>query len=199
MTAVTTDLTERLRLAADYIKAHGWTRGAEQGAAGHVDITDAVRLCAPQSGDEYIVRAVLRQRDRAENWNDDEEDGARSEDEVVQFLRTAEITDEDLHSTFGPQWEAVVSLVRQVAQMTPAARAAAWDAAGDATWDAAWDAAGDAAGAVVGDAAGDAAGALVVRDLIGQREFSQDHYDTLMRPLRLAGITVHPDDAAVTA
>ena len=65
-----------------------------------------------------------------------------------------------------------------------AARDAARDATQDAAWDDAWDDAGAAALAAV---------ALVVRDLI-----STEHYDTLTRPMRLAGITVHPDDPEVT-
>ena len=68
-----------------------------------------------------------------------------------------------------------------------------WNAARDAARDAAWAAARIAAGV----AAGDAAMALTVRDLIGQHGFTQAHYDTLTRPLRAAGVVVHPDDAEI--
>ena len=88
---------------------------------------------------------------------------------------------------------------------------AAWDAgdAGDAGWDAAWAAAGPAwdaawaawvawdagdAGDAARDAARDAAGALVVRDLIGQHDLTQEHYDRLTRPWREVIGSVHPDD-----
>ena len=62
---------------------------------------------------------------------------------------------------------------------------------------AAGDAAGDAAGAVARAAAWYAAGAaagLLVRDLIGQHGFTQQHYDTLTRPWRTAIGPIHPDD-----
>jgi hypothetical protein len=66
----------------------------------------------------------------------------------------------------------------------------AWDAAGaaaraaarDATWGAAWD------------AAGAATRALVVRDLIGQRGLTQEHYDVLTGPWATVIGRVHPDD-----
>ena len=40
-----------------------------------------------------------------------------------------------------------------------------------------------------------AARALTVRHLIGQHEFTQEHYDAMTAQLRVAGIVVHPDDA----
>ncbi len=89
-----------------------------------------------------------------------------------------------------------------------AARAAAWAAAwaaaraaaGDAARAAAWAAAGDAARAAAGDAARDAARAaagLLVRDLIGQHGFTQQHYDLLTQVWRTAIGPIHPDDAPI--
>lgn len=114
------------------------------------------------------------------------------------------------HLRFGPMGEHVVALVDAVRAMTPVQAAAARDArdAGAAAWAAAWDAAYAAAYAAARvaarvawtaayGAAYAAAWALVIRDLIGQHGFTQAHYDTLTRPLRLAGVTVHPDDAEV--
>ena len=72
---------------------------------------------------------------------------------------------------------------------------AAWDAARVAARDAARAAARAATQAATQAAAEDAARALCVRDLIGQHGFAQQHYDTLTRPMRLAGVVVHPDDA----
>ena len=57
-----------------------------------------------------------------------------------------------------------------------AARTAGRDAARDAAWVAAWNAAGDAAW----EAIWDAVQALLVRDLVGQHGFTQEHYDTLV-------------------
>lgn len=59
-----------------------------------------------------------------------------------------------------------------------AARATTQDAAQDTAWDATWD----------------AAWALVVRDLIGQHGFTQDHYDTLTAQWAAVIGPAHPDD-----
>ena len=74
-----------------------------------------------------------------------------------------------------------------------AARNAAWDAARNAAWDTAWNAAWDTAWNAAWAAAWAAAG-LVVRDLIGQHGFTQDHYDTLTKVWRTTIGPIHPDD-----
>jgi len=150
-------------LAAEYISEHGWTQGAEQDKDGSVCLTGAIRLCTPAAGDGYIALEVFRRKDHAEAWNDAE---GRTRDEVVDYLSAAEITDDDLAETFGPQWPEIIASIRRAAGFTPddlTKVVAAWDAAraaaGAAAWDAAWDAAGAAAGAAARAAAGAAAGA----------------------------------------
>jgi hypothetical protein len=71
-----------------------------------------------------------------------------------------------------------------------AARDATWDAA---AWAAAWDAVRDTAA----EAARDAAAGLVVRDLIGEHRFTQEHYDLLTLAWRSAVGPIHPDDAPI--
>lgn len=138
--------------------------------------------------------------------------------QAVAWVVTGEV---EAHLRFGPQGVHVAALIEAMRTMTPeqaraagetaraavwaAARDAAWYAARDAAWAAAWDAARAAAGdaarvaawaaawAAVRDAAWYAAMALTVRDLI-----STEHYLTLTRPLRLTGVTVHPDDPKAT-
>ena len=165
----TIDLTPRLRAAADYIREHGWTTGTEKNDAGQVCLTGAIRYCAPQNGDEYLIREVLRKRDRAENWNDSEATKAQ----VIKYLATAEVTDADLADTFGPQWEQIVALVRSMFSVTPRQ----WDRL-----------------AAAGDAARDAARAAATRDLIGQHGYTQEHYDILSGPWRKTIGKIHPDD-----
>lgn len=197
------------RLGAEYIREHGWTQGAEQDETGRVCLTGALRLCAPVPGDGLLAREVFRCCGRAEVWNDDDD---RTAEEVVAYLAGSEITDDDLADTFGPQWREIVALVRTVSGATPeqierllaagiaardAVRVDAWDAAEVAAWHAArrvarnaeWHAANVTRDATIfaarfaeGNAARDAASALVVRDLIGQYGFTQEHYDTLMEP-----------------
>ena len=213
--------SERLILAADYITEHGWTQGTFTASDGAVCLHGAIKSCTPVDGDTGIIRAVMRYKGFTEEWNDA---GIRSADDVLAALRATVVTDEDLAETFGPQWAAIVALIRRAAALTEreaqdlvAVWVAAWGATRDAAWVAAWGAAMDAArvaawdatrGATrdaamdtAWDAAWDAARgatrALLVRDLIGQHGFKQHHYNTLVAPwVKVAG-PVHPDDQAL--
>ena len=157
----------------------GWTQGARESAGG-VCAHQAIRLCVPVPGDAYLIERVARASGHGPDWNDDD---ATSEADVRAWLAEGiDVTDDDLAEVFGPQWRAVVALVRRAATLTAdeaerllraargAAGGAAWDAAGGAAWgaaggaargaawDAAWDAAGDAAGGAAWGAAWGAAG-----------------------------------------
>ena len=194
--------------AADYIDQHGWTQGQFETNDGKVCLLGAVRRCTPIPGDRHLVEQVMHRRRRADVWNDAKD---RTADEVTAYLREhADVTDEELADTFGPQWREIVAQVRVISGATPQqlsdlaaawdAADAAWSAAADAAWSAAWAAAGSAArtaaGAAAGsaartaagdaaeDAAGDAAGALATRDLIGTAGYTQEHYDLLTGPWR---------------
>lgn len=188
--------------AAQELRSRGWVQNAMEDGEGRVCLTGALKVCDMQPGDWLLARAVLRREGRDERWNDT---AGRTEGEVLAVLDGRHVTDADLEATFGPQWEAIVRLVRRAATLTEneadrlrAARVAAWvaarvaarDAAGAAAWGAARDAAGDAAGAAAWDAAGaaawaaarDAAAALVVADLVGQHGLTQEHVDLLLGP-----------------
>lgn len=106
------DLTPRLRAAADYMEVHGWTQNTERAQNGAVCMTGAVRHCSPPPGDFYLIRQVLRENSRAETWNDYP---GRTQEQVVEALRTITITDVDLEEIYGPQWKQIVTLVRQTA------------------------------------------------------------------------------------
>ena len=130
----------------------------------------AIRRCQPIPGDAYLIEQVARRQGWGTGWND-----ARSTTwpMVRERLARIEVTDADLAGTFGPQWAAIVVLVRRTAVLTAdevqrlvaagaAASAAAWAAAAGAatraaTRDAAWNAAGAAARAAAWNAAGAAA------------------------------------------
>lgn len=187
MTAI--DMTPRLRLAADYLHEVGWARGTERSSDGRVCLSGAIRYCAPQTGDEYLIREVLRKRGRAEWWNDRE----ASAEEVEEYLRTAEVTDADLADTFGPQWAEVVALVRRATALDGETVARLHD-----EW-AAGAAARAAARAAVGAAVGDAVRALAARHLIRQHGFTQAHYDILTGPWRRVVGPIHPDDVDLRA
>jgi len=185
---MTIDLTHVAREAADWLTTREWVQG-EWGDDTKGCLHQAVRVCDPQPGDGYIVSAVLTHLGYPTSWNDAE---GRTEDEVLDVLRSVHVTDAELEATFGPMWREVVFLVRQAAALTPeqaeqiraagaaagaAARDAARAAAGAAAWAAARAAAWAAAGAAARDAARDAALATVVRDLI-----TPEQYDTLTGP-----------------
>src|SRR5690606_18874309 len=131
-----TDLIPRVdgARAVEVIREHGWTQGT-YGGDGEVCLHGAIRLCSPVPGDAYLIEQIEAHRDRwTTGWND--VDGrTRSEVEAV-LLDWPTYTDEDLADTFGPQWRAVVELVRRAAVLTPdeAKRlSAARDAARDTT------------------------------------------------------------------
>jgi len=132
---------------------------------------------------------------------------------IVALVRRAAVLTADearqLASPWDTAWHTAWHAARSAAW--EATRGAAWgtarDTARDAAWDTAWEAAQrtaeDAAFATVGDVPWDAAWiaavALVVRDLIGQYGFTQEHYDLLTGPWRSVIGPVHPDDAPMEA
>ncbi len=206
---------------------HGnlWTRGwgTPDDSTQPTCLHGAIRFCAPVPGDAQLIEQVGARFGFGTFANDQAADFAA----VESLIRAhADISDDMLADTFGPQWQPIVVLVRRAAILTSAetkaldaaraaARYAARYAARDAAWDAAWAAARDAARAATRaawaatraawdaaraaarDAALDAARALVVRDQVGDT-FTQAHYDTLTRPWATVIGPVHPDDAPVT-
>ena len=143
--------------AADYIDQHGWTQGQFETDDGKVCLLGAVRRCTPIPGDRHLVEQVMHRRRRADVWNDAND---RTVDEVTAYLREhADVTDEELADTFGPQWREIVAQVRVISGATPqqlSDLAAAWSAARTAAWSVVWDAARAAARAAAGSAAGSA-------------------------------------------
>ena len=115
--------------AADYIDQHGWTQGQFETDDGKVCLLGAVRRCTPIPGDRHLVEQVMHRRRRADVWNDAKD---RTVDEVTAYLREhADVTDEELADTFGPQWREIVAQVRVISGATPqqlSDLAAAWDA-----------------------------------------------------------------------
>jgi len=134
---------------ADTLAGH-WRKGA-YGNKQAMCLHGAIRRCCPVPGDAHLIELVEARLGRwSTSWNDDD---GRTEAEVVELARRGwDITDADLAETFGPQWRAVVALVRRAATLTAdeakrldAAWGAAWGAARDAAWEAARGAARDAA------------------------------------------------------
>ena len=142
---------------ADMLAGH-WQQG-DYGDDGAMCLHGAIRQCCPVPGDAHLIELVEARLGRwSTSWNDDDD---RTEAEVVELARRGwDITDADLAETFGPQWRAVVAVVRRAATLT-ADEAKRLDAA----WEAAWGAARDAARGAARDAARDAAGAVVTWDL----------------------------------
>jgi len=119
----------------------GWVQGAWS-TDGGVCAHQAIRLCAPQPGDAYLVERVADVQGWGTGWNDAQ---GRTEAEVRARLGAGvDVTDADLLAVFGPNWLAVVDVVRRSAVTTAdeASRlGAAWDAAWSAARGAAWSAA----------------------------------------------------------
>ena len=126
---------------AEMLEGH-WRQG-DYGNEQAMCLHGAIRQCCPVPGDAHLIERVEARLGRwSTSWNDDDD---RTEAEVVELARRGwDITDADLAETFGPQWRAVVSVVRRAATLTAdeAKRLdAAWDAARGAARDAAWGAA----------------------------------------------------------
>ena len=132
---------------------HGWTKGTFESDDGKVCAHGAIRICAPVPGDALLIELVEGRLGRhSTGWNDN--DDTTEGDVRAWFAEGIDITDADLEATFGPQWRAVVSLVRRAATLTP--DEGAWLYAG---WAAAGYTARDAARAAVRAAASTAASA----------------------------------------
>ena len=179
---------------ASMLEGH-WRQG-DYGDTEAMCLHGAIRRCCPVPGDAHLIEQVEARLGRwSTTWNDDDN---RTEGEVVALARRGwDITDADLAATFGPQWRAVVALVRRAATLTAdeaerlraarvavraAAGAAARAAARAAAKGAAKGAALDAAGAAAGDAAWDPARAVVTWDLATD----DGPYTPAMRDLLLA-------------
>lgn len=141
-----------------------------------VCLTGAIKYCASQMGDAYLICAVLRKCGRGENWNDSADTKIS---DVISYLQTDDITDADLKKTFGTQWEQIVAFVRHAATLTVDVGrqlVAAWEAARESAWG--------------------AAEALAVRHLINENTaWNQAAYDLLTGPWRTVIGPIHPDDA----
>jgi plasmid maintenance system antidote protein VapI len=160
---------------------HGWTQGSYDADAG-VCLHGAIRLCQPIPGDAQIIERVAHRQGWGTGWND-------SDDTTEQMVRDRlalgiDITDEDLADTFGPQWRAVIHIVRRAAVMTDdeaqrlsvawsatesvawsVARSAAWSVARSVARSVAWSVAWSVAGYSAGYSAGHSAGYVVTYDL----------------------------------
>jgi len=166
-----TSLSDIPALAADRIIEQGWAHGDWTGTDGEECLHQAVRMCALQAGDGYVVSAWLTANGYPTAWNDTK---GRTRDDVLFMLKGLDLTDATLEDTFGSNWRAFVALMRLLRNMTTEqARTLA----------AAWDAAGAAAGGAAWGAAWDAAGAATTKDLIGMAGYTQEHYDLLTGPI----------------
>lgn len=208
----TVDITELETLpekAADYLAEHGWTQGRMEDSDGAVCLTGALRAAYRTHGRMYdwrIAAAVFASRGRAEAWNDE---AGRTQAEVEAELRDHPIRAQDLETTFGPQWREIVTLARRAAAMTSvdvarintaAARvhhqqlAEAKESVLRAISAAHRDTMAELADNLISIRNHTFTVALVCRDLIGQRGFTQDHYDTLTYAWRVVVGPIHPDD-----
>lgn len=110
-----TDMKTELDAVIRNLESRTWIQGAmNRGEA--VCAHGAVMTCKElQPGDEHIIRAVIRNQGLTEDWNDST---GRTKEEVLERFRGIAVTDEALANTFGPQWTAIVALVRRAAILT---------------------------------------------------------------------------------
>ena len=193
---------------------HGeaWIQEAWENAEG-MCLHQGIRVCQPRKGDAFIIEQVADKQGWGVDWNDD--DGRTFDDVKQTLVEHREILPHELEAVFGPQWLQIVDLVRSAAELSVKERRALC-AVTDFDMDRPWDTALNAArlegreGAIgaTGSAAVEAvmhsaqsaaqatAWALVVRDLIGQHDFTQEHYNLLTKPWAIVIGPVHPEDEA---
>lgn len=100
----------------DRLDTYGWTQHAWKDEDGAICAHQAIRLCAPSPGDAHLVEKVAESQGWGTAWNDADD---TTEAEVrARLAQGVDVTDEDLEDTFGPQWRAIVSIVRTAATMT---------------------------------------------------------------------------------
>ena len=164
-----------LRLAADHLDQYGHTHGWGEYGPGTTAPTCAhgalLSVCGDHPGDQHLWRPIISARGLTEQAND-EHTKVWSTNRLRKY---DEPTEAEMTAAFGPQWQPIRDLVRRAAILTDdeigrlvAARGAAWDAAQG----------------------------LVVRDLIGQHGFGQQHYDQLTKPWATVIGPAHPNDKA---
>lgn len=90
------------------LEEHGWAQGAAVDDSGGLCHLTALR--AATGADGYLVEQVWHRIGRGTDWNDQ-----ATWDEVVGFIRTAQVTDADLEWVFGPQWAQVRRIVHRAA------------------------------------------------------------------------------------
>ena len=112
--------------------------------------------------------------------------GPQHEQIVAMIERTRTLTEEEIAALddawYVSLWNATMPPARE------ASRAARRGGARESAWESAWEAAEHSRWRA------DAVCALVLRDLIGQYGFTQDHYDLLTGAWRTAIGAIHPDD-----
>lgn len=202
------------RDAIDARLDHGvrWIRewGDYRSPTGRTCLHGAIRFCQPL--DAPLIGEVGRRfgfgtadNDKAESWS-----------EIYDRVPDV-ITDEMCETTFGPQWEHVIALVRQAGTLDDSQVDALADDIDEAAW---WTARyavkraaqhggrlrhaypvaaivdhSDSSSTLVIDGI---VFALVYRDLIGQIGYTRAHYDALTAPWRRVVGPLHPDDEVLS-
>ena len=137
--------------AAEVMAERGWIKGTLSGPNGEVCEEGAVLRVVCTQGDQHLALAVLLRRGGGHIHNDNPDNTAEGS---LNFLRSlGPITERDMAATFGPNWRAVRTLVRQAASATAkqliaaqppkpwgGVARAAWRAAREAAWGAAREA-----------------------------------------------------------
>lgn len=144
---------------------HGWWQGGWTGPDGQVCAHEAIRRCERKPGDFALVLQVANQQGWGASWNDNP--GTTERKVRAQLAGGVHIDDETLAKIFGPQWRAIVSLVRTMTSISckqmervkytrDATEIADWLAAWLTTRVDAWDTTRDAVRVIAWDATRDA-------------------------------------------
>ena len=98
---------------------HGnrWIQGSWSTSKGEC-LHNGIRACEIHAGDAYLIEQVAARQGWGTEFND--ADGTTFDDVKQKLVEHREILPEELDAVFGPQWQAIVALVRRVATLSDA-------------------------------------------------------------------------------
>jgi len=93
-----------------------WIKHQYNDGSRHMCLHGAIRMCDLQPGDTYVIEQVAEDQGWGPSWNDDSH---TDWSDVERFINEGiQITDADIEEVFGPNWQTILQLVRNIANAT---------------------------------------------------------------------------------
>lgn len=178
--------------AAQLLEQNGWAQDWAKAEPGELTMVRALKAASQWPGAWFVVREILRDRNRGEAWCKAE---GRTQSEVVSALRELKVVEPDVITVLGPRWLLFLgvytlsdTLSEEQNSRLDELRGIAWASAQEAATRAA---SGEGLRYSLSDSRGEqatwcaargAAWAVGLHHVVGKWGFEQHHYDILMMP-----------------